>query len=530
MNHREFRVLFLSLVLFLGSISVQAQEPYDYVIRGGKFIDGTGNPSRSADIAIHDGRIAVIGRVTGVGRKEVDANGLVIAPGFIDVHTHAEGIEDLPEADNFLRMGVTTLVLGNCGSSRLNLGEYFYKLEQLAISPNITSLIGHGTVRAEAMGGSFDRAPTGSELQTMKHLIQRAMYDGALGMSTGLIYLPGTFADTEELITLAQVVSDADGIYASHMRNEGRRILSALEELFQIAEKAKVRAHVSHIKLSGKASWGKTEAVLKVIHEARKRGLDITQDQYMYAASSTGIQSRIPNWAREGGREEFLKRLSDPVVKKRMIVDLKEDLKQYGHEDFSYAMIANYQHDSSLNGMNISQAAAKVFGTNSLDDQIELILQIYENGGASGVFHSMNENDLKEYLRHPNTMIAADSGVRKYNEGVPHPRGYGNNARCLARFVRELKFLPIEDAIRRMTFLPATVFGIRNRGVIRVGLPADLVVFDPGLVADQATFTEPHHYATGFRMVMVNGVPVVENDVHNGSKPGKIIRSSSYRK
>lgn len=497
---------------------------FDLVIRGGRVVDGTGNPAFFADVAVDDGRIAAVGKLNRTGEQELDASGLIVAPGFIDVHTHAEGVEKLPEAKNFLRMGVTTLVLGNCGSSQLDLGDYFKVIEEVNVSPNIASLIGHGTVRREAMGGSLDRSPTNDELEGMKDLIDRAMRQGAVGLSTGLIYLPGSFSQTDELIELSKVVSAYAGVYASHMRNENVRIFDALDELFKIAREAQVRAHISHIKLSGRAAWHQTVQVLTAIENARDQGLDITQDQYMYDASSTGIQSRIPNWARAGGRSQFNERLNDPETKARIIREMKESLTRYGHDDFSYARIAYYEHDPSLNGLNIPQAAQKIRGSDSLEDQIELMLEVNGNGGASGVFHSMNESDLQNYLRHPNTMIAADSGVREYQKGVPHPRGYGNNARCLSRYVRELELLHLEDAIRRMTSLPATTFRLKNRGMLREGNWADLVVFNPKTIRDNATFEEPHQYATGFAAVLVNGKLVVKNDRHTGARPGRIIR------
>lgn len=265
---------------------------YDLLLRNGRVVDGTGNPAFHADVAVKDGRIVAIGKIAGVAKRTFDAKGLVIAPGFVDVHTHAEGIEDQPLAENFLRMGVTTLVLGNCGGSRLNVAEYFRELEATNISPNVCTLIGHNTVRSRAMGGSFMRPPSADEMEKMKSLVGQAMKDGAVGLATGLIYLPGSFAKTEEIIELAKVASAYDGIYVSHMRHEDTRIFGALDELFRIAREAHIRAEVSHIKLSGKAAWGRTADVVAAIGKARAEGLDITQDQYVYPASITGARRR----------------------------------------------------------------------------------------------------------------------------------------------------------------------------------------------------------------------------------------------
>jgi N-acyl-D-amino-acid deacylase len=495
---------------------------YDVIIRGGRVADGTGNPAFFADVAVKNGRIAAIGRIAGEATTEIDAKGLVVAPGFIDVHTHAEEIDELPLAENFARMGVTTLVLGNCGSSTLHVGEFFRRLEATNISPNVATLIGHGTVRGKAMGGSFTRPPSAEELEQMKQLVEQAMKDGAVGLSTGLIYLPGVFAKTDEIIELAKVAARYDGVYASHMRDEGREILDALNELFRIAREAGIRAEISHIKLSGKSNWGRTAQVLAAIEQARAEGLDITQDQYVYTASSTGISQLVPEQSRDSS--QFKQALADPKQKARMIAEMKEKLKKAGRKNYAYAVIASYRHDPSLNGLNVVEAAKKARSSDSLDAQIELILDIHSHGGASGVFHGISEEDLQIFLRQPNTMFASDSGVRKFQEGVPHPRGYGNNARVLGRYVRELKLLRLEDAIRRMTSLPATTFRLKDRGVLREGAWADVVVFDPGKVRDEATFNEPHHYATGFACVLVNGVPVVKNDEHTGARPGQPLR------
>jgi len=498
---------------------------YDLMLRHGRVIDGTGNPARFVDVAVKDGRIVAVGRVSGSATSEVDAKGLVVAPGFIDVHTHAEDIEDLPRGENFVRMGVTTLVLGNCGGSVTNVGKFFQRIEATHVSPNIATLIGHGTMRERVMSGDFDRPPTTEELERMKALVEQGMQDGAVGLSTGLIYLPGTFAKTEEIIELAKVAAKYDGIYASHMRSESAEIFQSLEELFRIAREGGLRAHVSHIKLSGKSNWGQTEKVIAAIERARAEGLDITQDQYSYTASSTSISTLIPKKFREGGK--FSENYSNAATRAQMAEQMKSQRERGGAQDYSYAVIASCEHDRSLNGLNIAQAAKKLRGSDSLDDQIETILEIQRNGGASGVFHGMSETDVQKFMQHPNTMFASDSGVRAFGQGVPHPRGYGNNARLLARYVRELHVLRLEDAIRRMTSLPATTFQIKNRGFVREGCWADLVVFDPEKVQDNATFESPHHYATGFAHVFVNGVEVVKNDRHTGAKPGRPVRRNA---
>ncbi len=514
----------LAGLVFAGMAGAVSAQDYDLIIRRGRVVDGTGNPAWFADVAIRDGRIAALGRVTGTAKAEWNAAGLVIAPGFIDVHTHADDLAAKPVAENFLRMGVTTLVAGNCGSSPVDVGKALRAIEAKTVCVNFATLIGHNSVRRAGMGGSFNRPPTAEELQKMRDVTEQALRDGAVGLSTGLIYTPGVFSQTEEIIELAKVVARYDGLYATHQRDESTGIFESLAEIIRIAREAGVRAQVSHLKLSGERAWGRADEVLALLEQARAEGLDITQDQYAYTASSTGISQLIPSAAREGTARDFRRRLDDPAQKAQLMATMRERLRARGREDYAYAVVAHYRHDPSLNGLNIVEAAQRHRGAATLDDQIEMILEIQRNGGASGVFHGMNEDDLQAFMRHPNTMVACDSGLRTLGEGVPHPRGYGNNARVLNRYVRELKVLRLEDAIRKMTSLPATVFRFEERGLLRPGYWADLIVFDPGQVRDTATYTDPHHYAEGFVHVLVNGVPVIQNHELTGARPGRVLR------
>ena len=508
-------------------ISPVSGATFDTIICGGRVVDGTGNPARFADVGIKAGRIITVGRIKDDAKSVIDATGMIVAPGFVDVHTHADEIVEQPRAENFLRMGVTTLVVGNCGASELSVGKYFSDIKRTGVSPNIVTLIGHNTVREKAMRGSFDRPPTAEELEKMKQLVKQAMEDGAAGLSTGLIYLPGVFSKTDEIAELAKIIAPYDGIYASHMRHEDSQIFSALDEVFRVAREAKVRAEVSHIKLSGEKSWGKADDVLAHIAKARAEGLDITHDQYAYTASSTTMRQLIPDDAFDGGKQNFIKLIADPAEKTKLAARIKEKVVARGRQDFAYAVIASYKYDKSLNGLNIVEATKQLRGSDTLDDQIETILEIEKNGSASGVFHGMNEEDLEKFMQHPNTMIACDSGLRKFGKDVPHPRGYGNNARVLGRYVRELKTLRLEDAIRKMTSLPANTFQLRDRGLIREGGWADIVVFDPDKISDPASYNDPHHYAVGIPYVLVNGVAVVVNGEHTGAKPGKGLKHQS---
>ena len=310
------------------------------------------------------------------------------------------------------------------------------------------------------------------------------------------------------------------------MRHEDTRIYEALDEVFRIAREAHLRAEVSHIKLAGPKAWGQADKVLAYIEKARAEGLEVTHDQYAYTASSTGISQLIPDRAFDGGHQAFLKRIADPEQKAKITDEMQQSLRRRGATNYAYAVIASYKHDKSLNGLNIVEATKAKRSSESLDEQVEMILDIEKHGGASGVFHGMNEEDLQTFMRHTNTMIACDSGLRKFGEGVPHPRGYGNNARVLARYVRALKVLPIEDAVRKMTSLPARTFHFKGRGELREGNWADVVVFDPDKVQDVATYKDPHHYPDGIPYVVVNGVVVIKNGQHTGAKAGVGLRNS----
>ncbi len=358
----------------------------------------------------------------------------------------------------------------------------------------------------------------------MKSLVEQAMKDGAVGLSTGLIYLPGVFSKTEEIVELARVAAAYDGIYASHMRYEDTQIYKALDEVFRIAREAGIRAEVSHIKLSGPPAWGQAGKVLAYIEKARAGGLDITEDQYAYTASSTGISQLIPEAAFDGGQEKFLERMANSEQKAKIAQEMGDNVVNKGRTNYAYAVIAEYKHDKSLNGLNIMEAAKLKHGSDSLEDQVEMILDIQQHGGASGVFHGMSEEDLKTFMRYPNTMVACDSGIRKMGEGVPHPRGYGNNARVLGRYVREMKVLRLEDAIRKMTSLPANTFHFQGRGELKEGNWADIVVFDPEKVRDRAEYKDPHHYPVGIPYVLVNGVVVSNDGEHTGKKAGMALR------
>ena len=522
------------IVLALGSLifrqvdqRVTAQAPaYDLIITNARIVDGSGNPWFRGDIAIRDGRIVRIGRVARESAaKTIDAQGQIVAPGFIDVHTHVESIYSLPAAENFVRMGVTSLVTGNCGSSATDVGQFLGRVNEKPLAVNLATLIGHGSVRRQVMGAE-DRAPTADELTKMEAVVEQGMKDGAVGLSTGLIYVPGTFAKTDEIIALARVVGRHGGLYATHMRNEGDKVAEAIRESISIGEQAGVPVEISHFKISNKKLWNQTPMTIGLVREARARGLNVTVDQYAYTASSTSLSARLPSWLHAGGFEEAKKRLADKETRERLIKDTKDALKRSGFKDYSFAVVASYGPDKSFNGKSIAEITKEVRDKSDVTSQIEQMLTMYEAGGASMVYHSMSEDDVKRIMQEPFTMIASDAGVRQVDDSVPHPRGYGNNARVLGLYVRNLKLISLEDAIRKMTSLPAQTFGFRDRGLIREGFAADIVIFDEKTILDQASFDKPHQYPLGISYVLVNGAVVLANNQVTEARPGVALRGA----
>jgi N-acyl-D-amino-acid deacylase len=525
-------VVLIALVsgcLLFTRLPVAAKAPaYDLLITNARIVDGSGNPWFHADVAIKDGRIARVGRLSReTASRTIDARGQILAPGFIDVHTHVESIYSLPAAENFVRMGVTTLVTGNCGTSTTDVAEFLGRIKDKPLAVNLATLIAHGSVRRRVIGLG-DRAPTPEELKQMESVVEQAMKDGAVGLSTGLIYVPGIYAKTDEIVALARVAARYGGLYATHMRNEGDQVADAIRESIQIGEQAGLPVEISHFKISNKKLWGQSPMTLGLVRDARARGLQVTVDQYAYTASSTSLDSRLPSWLRAGGLQESKKRLADKATRERAINDTKDALKKSGFKDYSFAVVASYDPDKSFNGKSIAEITKQVKGKSDVTSQIEQMLDMYEAGGAGMIYHGMDEGDVKRIMQEPFTMIASDSGVRQVDESVPHPRGYGNNARVLGHYVRELKLISLEDAIRKMTSLPAQTFGFHDRGLIREGFAADLVIFDENTIADQATFDKPHQFPVGISYVIVNGAPVFESNQMTAARPGVALRGPGY--
>ena len=498
---------------------------FDWVFRNARIVDGTGNPWYLADVGVKDGRIAAIGDLTNAGAdRVVDAAGKVLAPGFIDVHTHVERtLEQVPGGDNFVFDGVTTIVTGNCGSSKDDLAGWFRTLEELGLGLNVASLAGHNTIRRQVMGAE-PRAPTSEELARMEARLEQALRAGAVGLSTGLIYVPGTYAETSEIIALARVAARYGGIYATHLRNEGLQWLEAIEEAIRIGQEADIPVQISHFKASSRRAWGWSAKAIARIEKARRDGLDVVIDQYPYDRSSTGLGILLPSWALAGGEQQLKERLSDVETRARILKEMLELLDRRGQPDYAFATVARFEPDPSLEGKTITEVNRLRGRTSTAANEALTVLELLNQGGASMIYHTMSIEDVERILRYPNTAVASDGSTIVFGEGKPHPRSYGTNARVLARFVREQGLLTLEDAVRRMTSLPARTFGFRDRGLLVEGFAADLVLFDPERVEDRASFEDPHQYAAGFELVLVNGVAVVDDEKLTGRRPGRVLR------
>lgn len=527
----------------------------DLKIEGGVVVDGTGAPGGRADVGIRDERIVAVGDLSreAAGRT-VHAAGRVVAPGFIDVHSHSDWrLWANRRAESKIRQGVTLEVVGNCGFSPApvapervddlrgfalylpagldfrwrSVGEYLDVLDAEGLALNVIQLVGHGALRIAAMGFAR-RPPTAAELATMQRLLDEALRAGAWGLSTGLVYAPGSYAATDELIALARVAARGPAIYASHVRGEGAALLSAVEEAILVGREARVPVQVSHLKAAGRPNWGRVADALALIDRAAAEGIDVHADVYPYTASSTTLRALLPDWALEGGIEALLGRLADPAERRRIREALERPdsgqslLDRVGWENITVAYAPGR---AEAEGRRLDELAAAA-GVEPAEAALDLIAATA--GKASMVLFQLDERDLRRALTHPRVMIGSDgSALAPYGElgqGRPHPRSYGTFPRVLGEYVRQQRLLPLEQAIHKMTGLPARRLGLRDRGLIRVGAAADLVVFDPRRVADQATYEDPHRYPVGIEHVVVNGRLVIRDGEHTGSLPGRLLR------
>jgi dihydroorotase/N-acyl-D-amino-acid deacylase len=508
-----------ALLLFLPLV-LQAQQ-YDLIISNGKIFDGAGNPWFAGDVAVRGDTIATIGNLrdaTAVVR--IDAHGLAIAPGFIDIHSHGgRGMFAVPTAENYLREGVTTIIEGPDGSSTVPLAPFFEKLGKTPISINFASFVGHGSIRAAVMG-LVNRQATPEELEKMKALAAQAMREGAVGLSTGLFYVPGNYANTEEVIAIARVVGAMGGFHESHMRDETDKIIDGVKETIRIGEEGHLPTQITHHKVIGKANWGASVETLKLVEEARARGVDVTIDQYPYTASSTGIAALFPQWSLEGGNKAVVERLHAPDARAKIKAEIVHSIRDgRGGGDPKNIVIVSCGFDSSLAGKSLSDLTPDV----TIDKAAETAMNLQEKGGCSAVYHAIDEGDVERIMRSPYTMIASDGDIPVFGKEAPHPRSYGTFARVLGVYVREKQILTLQDAIRRMSGMPAQRLKFGDRGLLRPGMKADIVVFDPAKVADKATFERPHQYSVGFEDVVVNGKLVLRDGKVTAERPGRVL-------
>jgi N-acyl-D-amino-acid deacylase len=538
------------LMSFAGHIFLKGStnETFDIVIKNGVLVDGIKNEAYKADIGIIGERIEHIGNLQKAqGKTIIDATGRVVSPGFIDIHTHTD-IEILVnrKAESKIRQGVTTELGGNCGTSEFpmkyplsaskkrlaekanitidwtDLKGFHTAIEKNGTAINHATLIGQGTLRGFVMGDD-QREPTAEELNRMKTLVAEAMEQGAFGLSTGLEYTPGGFAETDEVIELCKIVADYGGFYATHIRSEDKAALEAVGEAIHIAETAGLPLQIAHFKAVGKTNWWKLPLMIDLLERAAKRGLNVTADRYPYIAYSTGLTILYPQWALDGGLEQLIIRLKDKKIRQSMKADTLKKVSGYGWDKIVISNL-HKKHNQRLIGKSIGEAAA-TSNVDPYDFMCDLIID--EESNVSHIGFGMNEETTEMVLKHPFVMVGSDgSSLAPYgplSEGKPHPRNYGTFPRFLGYYVRERKLMTLPEATKKMTSKPAAKLGLKDRGALKQGYFADIVIFDPETIADKATFIEPHQYPMGIDYVLVNGTTVIDHGKHTEKLPGKIL-------
>jgi N-acyl-D-amino-acid deacylase len=502
------------------------------ILAGGFVYSGDNVEASVTDVGFRGDRITDMGDLSDrQADLRLDVSGLAVVPGFVDIHSHAvsdepgDGIFRWPDAENLIRQGVTTVIGGPDGGSPLPIADTLSAIEASPASVNFGTFVGHGSIRALILGEK-DRPPSEEELQRMRDEVGKAMREGAFGLSSGLIYPPGRFATTEEVIELAKVAAQHDGIYISHMRQEGLDVLKSVAETIRIGEEGGLPTQITHHKIVGAPMWGKSVETLALVDEALERGVDVSIDQYPYTASSTSLTILFPGWSLDGGREALLVRLSDAEQRQRAKAEIVYNIEtDRGGNDPANVVLSNCPHDTKINGQNLSEVLRQQERSISHENAAELLMELVEAGNCMAVFHAINEDDVKRIMRHPVTMTASDGGVEGPSDKVPHPRNYGTFSRLLGYYVREQNVLPFHTAIHKVSKLPAGRIGLDDRGRIEIGAIADIAVLDPATVLDKATFDDPHQYADGAQHVFVSGEAVLLNGEMTGARPGKVLRS-----
>lgn len=520
---------------------------FDLVIKNGRILNGSGNTWYYSDIGINNDIISFIGKIDEHSDTIIDATGLIVAPGFIDIHNHSDTpILVDPRAMSAITQGVTTIVIGNCGTSaspmnqRLreirkkywevdlapgfsydwsDLDSYVKKVETRGVSLNVATLTGHGTMRQCIMGND-SRAPTISELTDMKDLLRESLRQGSFGLSTGLIYAPSQFADTEEIIELAKELRPFNALYVSHIRGEGKTVIPAVSEAIRIGKEAKVRVQISHFKVTGSKNWRISEKTLDLVEEARNRKIDVDFDQYPYASSSTSLSSLLPPWIHEGGVENLLERIKDPMIIEKVRLDPMEEM-----EDWSKLLIVNSRNTPQYEGFTLLDISERL-----REDPTDVMCNLLtaNEGHVMIVLHEMDEYDVRKIMSHPLGMVGSDGRAIApdsiYGRGLCHPRYYGTFPRILAHYVRDEKVINLQEAVRKMTSAPARRLGMTDRGLLLEGMKADITIFDPIKIRDKATFKEPHQYSEGIEYVIINGIFTIKKGIFTEKYPGKVLR------
>ena len=559
-SHRRFApsLLLLCSSMLISAAAVAQAPAYDLIIRGGTLYDGSGKPPVVGDVAIKDDRIVAMGKIDGTAKSEVSAKGMAVAPGFINMLSWAtESLIADPRSQSDIRQGVTLEVMGEGWSMGpmnaamkaqeterqgdikypiewTTLGDYFGWLEKRGISTNIASFVGAATVRVHELGeGDVD--PTPEQLARMRALVRQAMNEGAMGVGSSIIYAPGSYAETDELVALTSEAAKCGGMYISHMRSEGDRIEEAVDELIDISRRSGAPAEIYHLKMAGRSNWGKLSAIVKKIEDARAAGLRITTDMYTYTAGATGLDAAMPTWVQAGGLEKWIERLKDPAIRARVAEEMKKPGSDWENLYFGAGadkmILSGFKNDAlkPLTGKTLAEVAA-MRGKSAEETAMDLVV---EDGSRVGtVYFLMSEDNVRKQIQLPWMSFGSDAASQA-PEGVflksgAHPRTYGNFARLLGRYVRDEKLIPLEQAVYRLTTLPATNLGIKDRGALRPGYYADVVVFDPAVIGDRSTFEKPHQYSVGVRDVFVNGVAVLRNGEHSGATPGRAVRGAGF--
>jgi len=511
----------------VSDFDIKVEQKWDILIQNGAVVDGTGGSRFIADVAVLGDQIVAVSSVRldpGLAREVIDASGKIVSPGFVDIHTHLEPLLNLPGGESHVRQGVTTALGGPDGTAPWPLEQYLDRADEIGVGLNVGFMVGHNTIRREVIGLE-DRAPTAAELVQMQDMVDQGMIEGAWGISTGLKYLPGAFAELDELVALSSAVVPYGGFYTSHLREEGLGLLESVSEALEIGKQANIPVVLTHHKVVGQPMWGSSDITLAMVDSARMAGTDVMIDQYPYTASHSGITILIPAWAMEGSTDALLTRMEDPFLADSILSGIEFNIRyDRGGNDLKRVQFSSVSWDKSLEGKTLYDWAVRDGLEPTPANGAKLVVESVRRGGANGIYHAMDEDDVEAIMSHPQTMIASDGRLVALGDGHPHPRWYGTFPRVLGLYSRERGILELEEAVLKMTFMPAKRIGLAKRGQVKIGWFADLVVFDSETIIDRATFQNPHQYPVGIEWVLVNGKIALANGDYRDLRSGKVLR------